>query len=532
MRIKPTLLLGLIICISIFFHFYKLNEVPPCVNADEAAFSYNAYSILKTAKDEYGRFMPLRFESFKDYKLPLYTYFSVPFIALFGLNDFSTRALSIFTGIAFVPLIFFITRELFNNNKIAFLAALFTSFAPGIFIMSRHAHEGVLCTLFLLLSVYTLIRFHKTKTVKYFLLTNLFLLASTFSYHTARLFLVLGITYQLFLLFRLKIKPNFLIVGTLIITLFFPFFIDAMWSVNRVKNLLFTKNQGFSLRINEYMGEHPVRLIHNKATEGIRDVTNRYFSQISPEFFVVKGDTNWRFGFQNLGVITPIEYLFIFVGLYYLFRNREKFRFMILGLILISPINNSLTWQDASLIRTYFILFPILLTAAYGLYHLYLSIPSRLKIVFLLIFLPIYGFYLYNNWDVYFNHYPKRAVVVRAWQCGYKEMTDYIEKKYDEFDQFVITDRAGQPYIFVLYNLRYDPAKYQKQAKISAPDKYGFGQIDTFDKFLFKFHFDPTRKKTAYIGYPDEFKDLPINMDKIQKIKVGTEELFWIYEVK
>ena len=66
------------ILISLFLHRYKQNQVPPCINADEAAFGYNAYSILKTGKDEYGKFLPLRFESFKDYKLPLYTYLSIP----------------------------------------------------------------------------------------------------------------------------------------------------------------------------------------------------------------------------------------------------------------------------------------------------------------------------------------------------------------------------------------------------------------------------------------------------------------------
>src|SRR3989338_7809781 len=102
---KTKLILFFCLVISIFLHFYKINKVPPCINADEAAFAYNTYSLLKTGKDEYGNFLPLRFESFKDYKLPAYTYLSIPFIAIFGLNDFSARALNIVIGVAFFPLI-------------------------------------------------------------------------------------------------------------------------------------------------------------------------------------------------------------------------------------------------------------------------------------------------------------------------------------------------------------------------------------------------------------------------------------------
>src|SRR3989338_8778590 len=160
------------ILISLFLHRYKQNQVPPCINADEAAFSYNAYSILKTGRDEYGKFLPLRFESFKDYKLPIYTYLSIPFVAVFGLNDFSTRALNLVIGLAFIPLIYFLTKELFKNEKISLISAFLTSLSPGIYILSRHAHEGVIGTFFVLLSLLYLVKYLKSKTIQYFTLRS------------------------------------------------------------------------------------------------------------------------------------------------------------------------------------------------------------------------------------------------------------------------------------------------------------------------------------------------------------------------
>ena len=126
---------------------------------------------------------------------------------------------------------------------------------------------------------------------------------------------------------------------------------------------------------------------------------------------------------------------------------------------------------------------------------------------------------------------PKRAMTIRSWQCGYKELVDYVKKNYDKFDKFYISDRHGQPYIFFLYYWPFEPADYQKQAKISAPDEYGFGQVGKFDKFEFKFDYKPEFRKTVSIGYPESFNDFkPEVLSKIKKIIVGGEEIFLIYE--
>ena len=535
MKKKTLLTLAVCVLTSLFLHFYNINEIPPCINADEAAFGYNAYSILKTGRDEYGAYMPLRFKSFEDYKLPLYTYFSVPIVAIFGLNDFSTRALNIFIGILFVPLIYLLAKEFFKNGVVALLSAFFTSLSPGIYLLSRHAHEGVIGTFFLLLSLLFLVKYLKSPQPKYFVLINLFLLLNAFSYQTGRIYLIFFFLLQLYLIFFLK---KFRLVNRtskillLLLTVIFAIFFDFKYGLNRVNNLFFFKNSGFHLRTTEYLSEHPNRIIHNKLTEAVRDVSYRYLSQFSPEYLVINGDTNWRFGFPQLGLFTVIEYFLFFVGLYYLFKNKEQFRYLLIFLIFITPINNALTWQSPSLIRTYALLFPLILVIAYGIYYGYFRIPSgKLKLIFSICLFVGFAFFKVITWDLYFNNYPKRAMTVRAWQCGYKELVDYVRKNYDKYDKFYITDRHGQPYIYFLYYWPFDPATYQKQAKISSPDQYGFGQVGRFDKFEFTSKLDLSLKKTVFVGYPELFNHAKEDvLNKIKKIKVGTEEIFWIYE--
>jgi len=85
---KPALYLVLILVLAVFLRFYKIGQVPPSLNWDEVAMGYNAYSILKTGQDEWGRKFPLLgFESFGEYKLPVFVYATIPGVWLFGLNE-------------------------------------------------------------------------------------------------------------------------------------------------------------------------------------------------------------------------------------------------------------------------------------------------------------------------------------------------------------------------------------------------------------------------------------------------------------
>src|SRR3989338_10169507 len=280
---RIILLLSVFILIAIFFCVYKFGQVPPCINADEAAFGYNAYSLLKTGKDEYGAFLPMRLISFLDYKLPLYSYLSIPFMAFLGLNDLSTRMVNIIVAILYVPIVYLLTIELFERKRIAILAVFLSLLSPWTYILTRHAHEGPLSVLFILLSFIWFIKFHKQKKIKFFILTNLALIGAGYSYHTARLFVLVVVALQLLELFmsrkRAKKQKNYLSIIILLLTVFFIFYPDIQYGANRVANLFYLRNSGFQARLLEYKTEHANLLTHNILTESIRDVSYRYFQQ-------------------------------------------------------------------------------------------------------------------------------------------------------------------------------------------------------------------------------------------------------------
>ena len=499
-----------------------MNVSPPALNADEATNAYDAYSILKTGKDQYGNFLPLRLKSFGDYKLPLLTYLAIPFIKIFGLTETGIRMVN-FPFVFFFPIvIFLLTQELFNKKNVSLLAAFFSAFAPGLQLLGRQAQEGYMTAFLLTLSFYLFLKLLKKQSVLNFSFFVFTFLLALFGYHSTRLWA--GFYFLLFLFFIIKKKLSKLFLLIFVFSVFLFGITDILYKPTRIQNLLFFNNLGFSLKINELRGEGGNRFLYNRLTIGAKDLTFKYLKYFSPQFLVINGDDNPRFGYPGISPITVLEYIFIFTGLYYLFKNKEKWRYLILLMFLFSPISASLSWAGESINRSVFIFIPIFVISAYGTVNLL----NKKGLFSYLILTTCYLILLFYSWDFYFNHYPKRAIVLRSWQAGYKELASYIKTNYNRFDKFYITKKNGQPYIFLLFYLQYPPEIYQKESSLSSPDEYGFGQVEKFDKYIFNLPNNKNIKNSVMIGFPDDFSD--VEKSGTKKIKIGTEEIFYIKE--
>ncbi len=527
MNKKILLIILFTIGINLFFHFYKLNDVPPCINADEAAFSYNSYSLFKTGRDEFGNVLPLRLISFGDYKMPLLSYLNIPFVAFFGLNKISIKLLNSLILVLSTFALFFLTKTIFKKNSIAILTIFLFSTSWIIHSFSRQLHEALLTNFLITLSNLFLIKNLETKKFKFEIGFLIALFLSLFSYHSARIFALFftGIIFY-YTLIKKKLTPRFLIstIGVLIVFAS----TDLIYQPTRVKNLLFFKNRGFITQIEELRKNNNSRLVYNKLTIGGKYLINEYLKYFSPQFLAISGDENKRFGDLNLAPITPIEYFFIFIGIYYLFKKKEKWRFFLLFLFLISPLSGSLSWAGLSVSRTFFIFIPIFIIGSYGIINFLEQIKDK-KIILGSRLLIFAGWLTFNffTWNYYFYQYPKKVINQQVWQCGYQELTDYIKKNYSRFDKFYITKESGPPYIFLLFFLTYPPEKIQKEAKLSQLDIYGFQQIEKFDKFIFNLNYRTNEKKIAVIGRPWEIPE-----ENSIKILYQNNPVFWIREIK
>ena len=195
-------------------------------------------------------------------------------------------------------------------------------------------------------------------------------------------------------------------------------------------------------------------------------------------------------------------------------------------MLFFSPISASLTWAGVSVTRSIFIFIPVLIISAYGI----INLLNKKSVFLYMILAAFYLTSLFYSWDFYLNHYPKRAAVLRSWQAGYKELSNYIKSNYNRYNKFYITRKNGQPYIFLLFYFQYPPEKYQQIAQLSSPDEYGFGQVEKFDKFIFDLPSGEQPKNSVVVGFPDDFSDT--EKPNLKKIKIRTETIFLIKEVK
>src|SRR6266705_1449855 len=139
---KYTFILIGIIMLAAILRFWQLGHVPVSPDWDEVALGYDAYSIIHTGRDEFGKFLPVVLRSFDDYKPALYTYLTIPFVYVFGLSVFAVRVPSAIFGVLAVLATYFLAKELFRNHSIALIAALLMAISPWSLQFSRVGFEA------------------------------------------------------------------------------------------------------------------------------------------------------------------------------------------------------------------------------------------------------------------------------------------------------------------------------------------------------------------------------------------------------
>src|SRR3989338_10048432 len=141
-----------------FLRSYKNTENPISLSIDEVSFGYNAYSILKTGRDEYGKFLPLTFKSTGDYKNPVPIYLMVPSIALFGLNEFSVRFPTALIATLSIPLFFLFFMEVTWSRAVSLVGVLLLTFSPWHIYYSRYVSDHLIAATLVILGVLCFLR--------------------------------------------------------------------------------------------------------------------------------------------------------------------------------------------------------------------------------------------------------------------------------------------------------------------------------------------------------------------------------------
>ncbi len=499
---KTKLALILIIIIGGALRFYKLGKNPPSLNLDEVAIGYNAFSILKTGRDEYGTRFPLAFRSHDDYKPPLYIYLTVPSVAVFGLNEVAVRFPSALFGIITVALSYFLVKELFfkeendKKEKIALLTALILAINPWHLQFSRAGFETNVAVFFTTFGIWSFLKGVRT-SAKWWIITAINFSLVLYAYQTARLFIPL-FSLILLVIFHKKIikrKKEALLSVTLFTIIALPL-IPIMTStagVMRFKGTNVFEQPGLieeeidrSLLDATNQDAFAMRLYHNRRLAAFFTLAEGYLKHFRPDILFL-GRKGPPFNYTpNVGLFYLIELPIMLWGAHLLLKRNGKERIIVISWLLLSPVASAFTWDIPSSTRMTIALPTFQILTALGLHSIlqsrswFLRIhPHFIKATVAIIFLFSFGQYLHQ----YYIHSPIENA--EAWQYGYKEAVEYVDKKKSNYKKVIVSTNLRQPQNFFAFYTKYDPYKYifEDGGTVSG------GFLETQNRFdIYEFH--------------------------------------------
>jgi len=513
-------LVVLIFALALFLRFYQLGSLPPSLTWDEAALGYNAYSLGLDLKDEFGRFLPLDYlESFGDFKPPVYTYFSVLPIKVFGLNEFSVRFASALFGSLTILATYFLVKELFRKEKEKEFLALATSFllaiSPWHLNLSRAAFEANVATFLIVFGIFTFLKGGREKG--FWLVLSLVSFAlSLMTFNTARIVVP---TLAMFLLvhFRREIwqkRQAFLVAAFLSFLILLPtlIFLTTPQSRLRFQEVNIFSDSGVVKTSNqEVVNDNYAwwsKVIHNRRWGYTRSFLSHYFDHFNPQFLLISGDGNPKFSSQVVGEFYLIELPFLILGVLFLLRRKPKFYWLLFLWLLVGIIPSATARETPHALRIETTLPTWQIITAFGLISS-LTILKK-KLIFRKIFLILVPLLFLSNFVYFAHHYLFHYAreYANEWQYGYKEAIEFVEKNEAQYDQIYFTNQLGRPYIYFLYYLKKDPAWFREKAVVER-EVFGFVKVKSMGKYYFgeKLEERDPNKRVLYFDVVDQAPD-------------------------
>lgn len=461
-KYSEIIILVFIILVAIVTRFYKLGEAPQGLYVDEAGQGYSAYSILKTGKDEFGKSFPIVFRSLTDFKTPVFVYLIVPLIDIFGLNAFTVRFPSFLFSILTIPVLYLLIKQLTKSVPLSQISISLLAISPWHILFGRTNFE---CNVALFFMLSGILAFYKAlKNPKYLMLTAVMFAIAVPAYHSQRIITPLIVIALVIkhrkILFTKKFRfytilsaiigilislPTISIVGT-------PGFLARASGLN-----IFTHVRQMPAGFLENYDGVLSFIVNSSWILTIREFLALYFSYLSPRYMFNLGDYGPRSSFPELATFFVWQFPFYIWGLYILLKQKQsEFKFLILCLLLISPIPAAVTRDPYSTIRSLPLVIPQIIIIALGIQEL---LKTKFKFIFTILLIFLYSYSLFKLYSsvIILNEYYRG----KYWDYGWQEAVEVI-KKYPDLP-VVIDNARSDPDLILAFYLKYDPVKYQNE---------------------------------------------------------------------
>lgn len=480
--IKKTNIIGyglllIFLIIGLWLRIYKLGEIPQGFNWDEAANGYNAYSLLKTGRDEFGQKWPIMMKSFGEYKTGVGSMILVPVIKVLGLSVFSVRLPNAILGSFLILVVFYLSLQIFKQLIPASLTAGLIAISPWAIHTSRFALEWYLGIPLMIFGISLLIDESKNKFR--LPLAAVLLASSLYFYASIKLVLpLLLLTYIIIYHQELRRNIKGILIGIFLGTLtLLPLLISMKnnnWLTRAQKVNFFNEdkvnaiseeiNQGFYRYSVTNLPRQLIRVFNNKIIFYGQEIIDKYFQFYSADFLLLGKEPSPMLAIPKVGKIYLISLPFLILGIFTAIKNKTKADKLLIAWLLFAPIPSILTTDSPHSLRAILLLPVLEIFVVKGLFYCYEVIRHKnywIKLFFLSTMSLIYAVSLcFFLWQYFFFYPEDRA---EFWLDGYKEAVEKTNKYKQNYDKVIFTTDKGQPHIFFAFFTPIEPNDYQHQ---------------------------------------------------------------------
>lgn len=410
----------IIIVLVVFYIFswflltFRITDVPPGINGDEAAMGYNAALVDRTAYDQSGRFLPIFIsaQNLTDWKQPITFYSTVLAFKIFGPSYFLLRAVSIIFILISSLIIFLLLKQILGLVYGLVGLLLFITI-PSVMIQAHLGLENIAPVMLVSLWILMMANYHESLNVKFLYLGAIFLGLSLFSYPGMRLIVpVYAAISLLFILFIQKsakksLQPIFYFILILAI---FPIFMLS------IKNI-------YPGAILAYNRPHTV--------SSYQEFFLPIISSFDLSFLFLKGDLTPYHSTGKHGVFLLASLPLFVLGLYKIALKKNPFFYLILAGFFMTPILFGLVGSGAihrgSRILAFLPFYVVIVTLGFSVILGFKKKLRSLSLVF--IFLLMFVNY-FNFLQDYWFEYPKRveSEFARPYHLAFKNLHEESNK--------------------------------------------------------------------------------------------------------
>lgn len=522
-RSVSVLFIVLILALGGAVRFIGLGSIPPGLVDDEADKGYDAYSLIATGRDQWGKSWPiLSFKGFGDYRAPLYTYLALPSIRLFGLTPFAVRFPSALFGTLSILAVYVLVVELFREHKRVQQLAIFSSallaLSPWHIGMSRAAMEVTVSVFLVTVGVHFFL-VGRRNTI-FFLISGLVFALSVYTYPANVIFIPV-VLLLLISIYRESYIQKRLPVTLLVVALFFCLSLPIMIAGNtassvRTRQVNLTNDSGAIDLLNEKRGaclqkfSGPLcRLAFNKYYVYFEKFIDNYFHHFSPNLLSISGTSTQHSILPDHGLLYVVELPLLFLGMYVACRTKSKAGLFIMLFLLLSAFPDSIT-SDGHYGRFFISLPAWQILISLGMLKLW----EFKKYTFILI--PLIGMLYFIEIASfafeYTTYFPYRYSVYSHF--GYEELIGDIVRNESKYDKILVSSQVNdaKQYIFYLFFTRYDPQSFQRTDTVDKGfDILGWIRVERIGSVYFIPSFPPIEQTTRIrdrellVGHPSEF---------------------------